>query len=244
MSNRLSIEQIRACRDNPLAAYFAKRLPFVLGVVLTMSVACLMMLFIGMYVGTSPESTTNETMITSRVTTFLVIGMVIVALLLSGELYWMTKHKIFPETLADNDQTFEEESHDYVNIDHLLPETLERPLDMPPVKPARTMPRWREIMKECEDEAAQHRAIHRLAKNDILRDYHRSMELHWATLADLVEAGFHCLEDKVEHGYRGTGAGRRQLEMTRECFQRISRIAQQGCRKLWPKGQKKPLAKR
>lgn len=240
MTSKLTVEQIRACRDNPLAAYLAKRLPLMLGVVLTLNMVCIILLGMGMSVTLDPENT-EASHLANRLGVFVLCATVVAAILLMFELSWMCRHKIYPETLKP--EVYEEQEEEYAVLPDLFPDQVD-PLPMPAVKPPKEESAWRITVGDLRAQVAMHKRLHAGSQTAMERDYHRSMEIHLFTLAAVMEAAYQSLEEKELVGWRGSHVGTQQLEMTRANLQRIVRIVQQSTRKLWPHNRKKALDKR
>lgn len=228
MSN-LSFKQKQACRTNPLAAYLAKRLPWMLMLVAVLNLCSICLAALAaVYAakGAHPDLAANM-----HLTAFSLLGLNLVSgLVLAAELWWMRKYQISPDSFCDLGEfqppaeaveEFTDGSFLANGINH----------------------DWREFVQGARRFASYAGRNHGSARTAMEKEYNRSMEIQAKALADLVEALSLSIEEKQQLGFHGSQVGFRQKEMTTRTLQRVTRTAQEAIRALHGKGRRKPLAK-
>lgn len=230
--SKLTPEQIAACRGNPLAAYLAKRLGWMLILVGLVNLGCLISIIMAFTYTVAPAQFDDHGAV--HVVALLTTGVVMASGVgLAYELNWMRRYQISPECFEPAEPaepTGPSELH-WRNPPPLYPEVDQREeMD------------WRAMVKDLREFAARHGKSHREARTKMEKEYLRSLEVQANALADIVETGCRTLEDKQEFGHHGSNTGFRQLEMSHSAMQRIVRISQAASRTLYSR-HKKPLAK-
>lgn len=207
--NMLNHEQIVACRSNPLAAYLARRLPYLVITAMVIVLVALvgMASFFGLLMisgDPSPEPFPSQPLGFFTLVLLLAAGMVLCA-----ELYWMRKYSITPEMftpVCPVPVMTEAEQESEVNVaSHLrdLAYAMRSPIQI--------------------------EGMH--LQNNMTRDTDRASQLLQEALADILETAAKALHEKVEIGCVDTGSGWRQIEHTRHVLLEIAQTAHSGARK-------------
>lgn len=226
MSN-LSFEQKQACRTNPLAAYLAKRLSWMLLLVVVINLCSIGLAAMGaVYTVRGGDPGLAATM---HLWAFVLMGLNLISgLVLAYELLWMRQHQISPDSFCEViAEAAETEDWSKVGAFHAKGLFAE----------------WRSAVAECRRFSSYCANRHREASTAMEKDYLRSMEIQAKATADLVEALSLSMEEKQQLGFHGSQVGFRQKEMTVSALQRVTRVAQEAIRSVNGKRRHKALAK-
>lgn len=230
MMTNLSCDQKNACRSNPLAAYVAKRLPHMLITVVCLNIANLLFVALAAVYTLDPQLFPSAAF-AHQVAISLTLVSLAAGLSLALELAWMRRHGISPESFKrEAGAATSEPKPDPRHLENRVKDL--KLSTMPLGSSSSSADTWRACVNDLRRWGGYWGRQHGSAENRMHAEHLRSLEIQALALADMVEAGCRSLEEKQEVGYRGVQAGFRQLEMSRDTFQRITRIAQAANRTL------------
>lgn len=223
----LSCDQKNACRSNPLAAYVAKRLPHMLITVVCLNIANLLFVALAAVYTLDPQLFPSAAF-AHQVAISLTLVSLAAGLSLALELAWMRRHGISPESFKREAGPAHEPRH----LENRVKDMTVKLHSASALVGHSSGEIWRGCVNDLRSFGGYWGRQHGSAENRMHAEHLRSLEIQALALADMIEAGCRSLEEKQEVGYRGVQAGFRQLEMSRETFQRITRIAQAANRTL------------
>lgn len=228
MSN-LNFEQKQACRTNPLAAYLAKRLNWMLLLVGVLNFCSISLAALGAV--SAARGSHPGLAQAMHMWAFGLWGLNLVSgLVLACELWWMRKYQISPDSFCElGEFTAPAEVVEEFTGGSFLAKGINHD--------------WREFVQGARRFASYAGRNHGESRTAMEKEYNRSIEIQAKALADLVEALSLSLEEKQQLGFHGSQVGFRQKEMTTRTLQRVTRTAQEAIRALHGKGRRKPLAK-
>ena len=228
MSN-LNFEQKQACRTNPLAAYLAKRINWMILLVTVLNLCTVGLAALAAVYGAG--GTSPEIVHALHLWAFGLLAINLLSgLVLMAELFWMRQHQISPESFCSlGEHQPPAEAVEEVTDGSFLAKGINHD--------------WREFVQGARRFASYAGRNHGAARTAMEKEYNRSMEIQAKALADLVEALSLSIEEKQQLGFHGSQVGFRQKEMTTRTLQRVTRTAQEAIRALHGKGRRKPLAK-
>lgn len=256
----LTCDQKNACRNNPLAAYVAKRLPTLLAAVVVLNLSNLVFVGLAVVYGINPHLLPTAA-VAHQIAIVLSALSVASGIVLAYELGWMRQHQISPDSFDGSRFTPPEEATVWPSLpkaraiwygtpnedSHLARRLQEAERQQVVDAMFNNTLDPRAAVNWLRTQGADYGRRHAQAHGSIEKDYLRSMEIHHLALADILDSGMRSLEEKKEIGAVGSNSGFRQMDMTRETFQRITRIATAATRTLWSKrkhSEKKNLPKR
>lgn len=226
MSN-LNFEQKQACRTNPLAAYLAKRINWMILLVTVLNLCTVGLAALAAVYGAG--GTSPEIVHALHLWAFGLLAINLLSgLVLAGELWWMRKYQISPDSFCDLGELTAEAVEEFTDGSFLAKGINHD---------------WREFVQGARRFASYAGRNHGAGRTAMEKEYNRSMEIQAKALADLVEALSLSIEEKQQLGFHGSQVGFRQKEMTTRTLQRVTRTAQEAIRALHGKGRRKPLAK-
>jgi hypothetical protein len=213
--NKLSEAQLEACRDHPLAAYFAKKLPMLIAFALGLVAVSLVLAGITVLAHQRPESFNLDLLKFPAVA--MLATVVLVGLMLAAELRWMHLHCISPEHF-NLCQMPPYRSPPAINITH-------------PTEPLDLRSTVNSAILALREESSRNRdSLH--ATNLVGAECQRSMLVLCQTSVNMLETLHKCLTDKAKRGVNGSGIGFKQLEISANALQRMCRQAGAGAKSL------------
>lgn len=224
----LTCDQKNACRSNPLAAYAAKRLPSLLVAVGILLLSNILFVILAAVNALAPEAFPNAAY-AHQVAAWLTVSSLLSGLFLGVELLWMRQHQISPDSFQARQPELNHLEHRLKQHEHRLQERQTYVDAMLQRGDPREAVNW------LRSQGSDYGRRHSQAQGTIEKEYLRSMEIQHHALADILEAGLRSLDEKKSFGAAGSNTGFRQMEMTREVFARINRIAAAATRSLWGK---------
>lgn len=210
----LNFAQLEACRDNPVAAYLAKKLPSLIAAVLTLvAISILLAAFAVLTYQHSIDQATVDPARFKLLIGVMLSAVVICGVVLAAELRWMSKNCISPEQLSTCQ----------------MPPSLGYVPDLQVTQPTAPFSYVRNgintAIQALRDEIERDSLQPNKPTNKVEEECRRSSRAFCMVMVGILESSHRCFTDKGRRGVSGTGAGFKQLEISANALRRISRQA-------------------
>ena len=219
MSNpsALTEKQVLACAQHPVAAMLASRLPFLLRVILAITVS-MVLLAVAMVVTLAAGVPIASLMPINALHTIvfvMVVFLTILAAALALELRWMHRHSLQPGMLCNLPEASSESP---------VPES--KPGLQEPYRSMNNAARQLEVYINRKEEEGSG------TNNRTQIESLRSAEVLAKCMVEMLRIGRIALDEKDTMPKTGTGAGFRNLEHTRTILGKIARLSNMQMRAL------------
>ena len=219
MSNQsaLTEKQVRACAQHPVAAMLASRLPFLLRVILAITVT-LVLLTVAMVLTFAAGASISSLMPINALHTIvfvMVVFLTILAAALAAELRWMHRHSLQPGMLCDLPEA---------SSGSPVPDS--KPGLQEPYRSMNNAARQLEVYINRKEEEGSG------TNNRTQIESLRSAEVLAKCMVEMLRIGRIALDEKDTMPKTGTGAGFRNLEHTRTILGKMARLSNMQMRAL------------
>lgn len=219
MSNpsALTEKQVLACTQHPVAAMLASRLPFMLRVILAITVS-MVLLAVAMVVTLAAGVPIASLMPINALHTIvfvMVVFLTILAAALAAELRWMHRHSLQPGMLCDLPEASSES-----------PVQDSKPGLQEPYRSMNNAARQLEVYINRKEEEGSG------TNNRTQIESLRSAEVLAKCMVEMLRIGRIALDEKDTMPKTGTGAGFRNLEHTRTILGKMARLSNMQMRAL------------